>query len=57
MPYLLDTNAAIAMMKGHPAILAHVRQVGRRQLHEPLFVHRLHTRIRLGDLTLLDQFR
>lgn len=32
MPYLLDTNAVIGLMKGHPGILAHVRQVGRRQL-------------------------
>jgi tRNA(fMet)-specific endonuclease VapC len=32
MPYLLDTNAAIALMKGHPAVMAHVREVGRRQL-------------------------
>jgi tRNA(fMet)-specific endonuclease VapC len=32
MPYLLDTNAATALMKGHPAVLAHVRVVGRRQL-------------------------
>ena len=32
MPYLLDTNAAIALMKSNPAILSHVRQVGRRQL-------------------------
>lgn len=32
MPYLLDTNAVIALMKGHPAVKTHVRQVGRRQL-------------------------
>jgi len=32
MPYLLDTNAAIGLMKGHPVIAAHVRRVGRRQL-------------------------
>lgn len=32
MPYLLDTNAVIALMKGHPAVQSHVRQVGRRQL-------------------------
>jgi predicted nucleic acid-binding protein len=29
MPYLLDTNAAIALMKGHPALLRRVQQVGR----------------------------
>ncbi len=32
MPYLLDTNAAIALMKGHPAFLRQVRRVGRSQL-------------------------
>lgn len=32
MPYLLDTNAAIALMKGHPALLRRVQQVGRSQL-------------------------
>ena len=32
MPYLLDTNAAIALMKGHPAVKSHVRRVGQRQL-------------------------
>lgn len=32
MPYLLDTNAAIGLMKGHPGIAAHVRRVGRLQL-------------------------
>lgn len=32
MPYLLDTNAAIALMKGHPALLHQVRRVGRSQL-------------------------
>ena len=32
MPYLLDTNAVIALMKGHPVVQSHVRQVGRRQL-------------------------
>jgi len=32
MPYLLDTNAAIALMKGHPAVMQRVRQVGRSQL-------------------------
>jgi tRNA(fMet)-specific endonuclease VapC len=32
MPYLLDTNAAIGLMKGHPGIVAHVRGVGRQQL-------------------------
>ena len=25
MPYLLDTNAAIALMKGNPAVKSHVR--------------------------------
>lgn len=32
MPYLLDTNAVIALMKGHLEIQSHVRQVGRQQL-------------------------
>ena len=32
MPYLLDTNAAIALMKGHPALLHQARSVGRSQL-------------------------
>ncbi len=32
MPYLLDTNAAIALMKGHPAVLRQVERVGRTQL-------------------------
>lgn len=32
MPYLLDTNAAIGLMKGHPGIVAHVRRVGHQQL-------------------------
>jgi len=32
MPYLLDTNAAIALMKGHPALLRQVQRVGRSQL-------------------------
>jgi len=32
MPYLLDTNAAIGLMKRHPGIAAHVRRVGRLQL-------------------------
>jgi tRNA(fMet)-specific endonuclease VapC len=32
MPYLLDTNAAIVLMKGHPARLRRVQQVGRSQL-------------------------
>lgn len=32
MPFLLDTNAAIGLMKGHAGIVEHVRQVGYRQL-------------------------
>ncbi len=32
MPYLLNTNAAIALMKGRPAFLRQVRRVGRAQL-------------------------
>jgi tRNA(fMet)-specific endonuclease VapC len=32
MPYLLDTNAAIALMKEHPQLLSHVRRVGRSAL-------------------------
>jgi tRNA(fMet)-specific endonuclease VapC len=32
MPYLLDTNAAIALMKGHPRVLHHVRRVGHAEL-------------------------
>ena len=32
MPYLLDTNAAIALMKGHPGVLRQVQRVGRSQL-------------------------
>ena len=32
MPYLLDTNAAIALMKGHPPLLRQVQRVGRSQL-------------------------
>jgi len=32
MPYLLDTNAAIALMKGHPMFLQEVRRVRRSQL-------------------------
>jgi len=32
MPYLLDINAAIALMKGHPALRRQVHQVGRSQL-------------------------
>ena len=33
MPFLLDTNAAIAVLKGNPAMLAHVRAAGRHTLH------------------------
>ncbi|WP_058555515.1 type II toxin-antitoxin system VapC family toxin [Thiohalocapsa sp. ML1] len=33
MPFLLDTNAAIAVLKGNPTVLGHVRAVGRRELH------------------------
>ena len=32
MTYLLDTNAAIALLKEHPRILHHVRRVGRSAL-------------------------
>jgi tRNA(fMet)-specific endonuclease VapC len=32
MPYLLDTNAAIALMKEHPRVLHHVRRVGHAEL-------------------------
>ncbi|MBK5969192.1 MULTISPECIES: PIN domain-containing protein [Thiorhodovibrio] len=32
MAYLLDTNAAIALMKHHPTVQSHVRRVGRQQL-------------------------
>jgi tRNA(fMet)-specific endonuclease VapC len=32
MIYLLDTNAAIALLKEHPLILHHVRRVGRSAL-------------------------
>jgi tRNA(fMet)-specific endonuclease VapC len=33
MVYLLDTNAAIALMKGHPLVLNHVRRAGRGKLY------------------------
>ncbi|QXP84628.1 type II toxin-antitoxin system VapC family toxin [Methylococcus sp. ANG] len=33
MAYLLDTNAAIALMKEHPLVVNHVRRVGRGKLH------------------------
>lgn len=32
MTYLLDTNAAIALLKEHPQMLHHVRRVGRPTL-------------------------
>lgn len=32
MIYLLDTNAAIALLKAHPQILSHVRRVGQPAL-------------------------
>lgn len=32
MRYLLDTNAAIALLKEHPQMLSHVRSVGRSSL-------------------------
>lgn len=32
MTYLLDTNAAIALLKEHPQMLHHVRRVGRSTL-------------------------
>lgn len=32
MAYLLDTNAVIALLKNHTAVLAHVRRVGLSQL-------------------------
>ncbi len=32
MAYLLDTNAAIAIMKDHPHVVQHVRRVGRSEL-------------------------
>lgn len=32
MPYLLDTNAVIALMKNHPAVVANVRRVGSTEL-------------------------
>lgn len=32
MPFLLDTNAVIALMKRNPAVIGYVRQVGRAEL-------------------------
>jgi tRNA(fMet)-specific endonuclease VapC len=32
MPYLLDTNAVIALMKNNSHVVEHVRQVGRSEL-------------------------
>lgn len=32
MVYLLDTNAVIALMKNHPAVIERIRQVGRSEL-------------------------
>lgn len=32
MPFLLDTNAVIALMKRNPAVIDYVRQVGRAEL-------------------------
>jgi tRNA(fMet)-specific endonuclease VapC len=32
MPYLLDTNAVIALMKQHPSVQHNVRRVGRSEL-------------------------
>ncbi len=32
MPYLLDTNAVVALMKKHPLVMGHVRRVGRKEL-------------------------
>jgi tRNA(fMet)-specific endonuclease VapC len=32
MPYLLDTNAVIALMKNNPHVVEHMRQVGRSEL-------------------------
>ncbi len=32
MPFLLDTNAVIALMKGNPAVMGQVRRVGRAEL-------------------------
>jgi tRNA(fMet)-specific endonuclease VapC len=32
MPYLLDTNAAIALMKNNASVIAQVRRVGRTEL-------------------------
>ena len=34
MTYLLDTNAAIALLKENPQLLHHVRRVGRTALTE-----------------------
>lgn len=33
MTYLLDTNAAIALLKENPQVLQHVRRVGLEALH------------------------
>lgn len=33
MPYLLDTNAVVALMKNNACVLAQVRRVGRTELH------------------------
>jgi tRNA(fMet)-specific endonuclease VapC len=32
MAYLLDTNAVIALMKNHPRVVEHIRQLGRSEL-------------------------
>ena len=32
MPYLLDTNAVIALLKNHPTVVANVRRVGSSEL-------------------------
>ena len=32
MPYLLDTNAVIALMKNNASVIAQVRRVGRTEL-------------------------
>jgi tRNA(fMet)-specific endonuclease VapC len=32
MPFLLDTNAVIALMKGNPDVMAHIRRVGRSEI-------------------------
>ena len=64
MPYLLDTNAAIALLKEHPLILNHVRRVDQLSLRlcAPVeaelwygvhkSVRQEHNRVRL--LTLLE---